>query len=140
MTRYPLTFYVKSLPPNTGGDARGPVIRILEKYRNDRGIYEHELVHVKQWAALASLGLLWALGCVGAGYMQYANLGIPALILHPLLYTVVPHYKLWSEVQAYREQAKHYADDRRSLFAQFIVESYGLKVTHADVLQLLREH
>lgn len=26
---YPLTFYVKSLPPNIGGDACGPVIRIL---------------------------------------------------------------------------------------------------------------
>jgi len=36
---YPLTFYVKSLAPGTGGEARGPVI--LEKYRNDRGICEH---------------------------------------------------------------------------------------------------
>lgn len=25
MTRYPLTFYVKSLPPGVGGEARGPV-------------------------------------------------------------------------------------------------------------------
>jgi hypothetical protein len=35
---HPLTFYVKSLAPGTSGEARGPVIRILEKYRNDRGI------------------------------------------------------------------------------------------------------
>jgi hypothetical protein len=50
---YPLTFYVKTLGPNTGGEARGPVIRILEEYRNDEGIYRHELMHVKQWAAFA---------------------------------------------------------------------------------------
>jgi hypothetical protein len=50
---YPLTFYVKTLGPNTGGEARGPVIRILEEYRNDEGIYRHELMHVKQWATFA---------------------------------------------------------------------------------------
>lgn len=137
---WPLTFYVKSLPPTVGGEARGPVIRILEKYRNDRGIYEHELVHVKQWAALASLGLIWALACVGADRAQYANLGIFSVGLHGLIYKLIDRYRLWAEVQAYREQAKHYADDRRPLFARFIVESYGLKVTHADVLKLLREH
>jgi hypothetical protein len=50
---YPLTFYVHTLPPDVGGCANGPVIRILEKYRNDEGIYRHELMHVKQWAAFA---------------------------------------------------------------------------------------
>lgn len=138
MTRYPITFYVKSLPPNTGGEARGPVIRILEKYRTDRGIYEHELVHVKQWAALSLLGLLWLAGCYHFGYMQWANLAPLAMAIHPLLYMYLPAYKLWAEVQAYREQAKHYPDDRRPLFAEFIATAYGLNITQAQALQKLR--
>lgn len=109
---WPLTFFVKSLPPGVGGCANGPVIRILEQYRNDRGIYEHELVHVRQW--------LFTLG------------------IHSLLYLLVPAYKLWSEVQAYREQAKWYPDDRRPLFARFIAENYGLNVDQAIVLEMLQ--
>lgn len=31
---WPLTFYVKSLPPGVGGEAKGPVIRI--HYADDR--------------------------------------------------------------------------------------------------------
>lgn len=92
--------------------AIGPVIKILEKYRDDRGIYEHELLHVKQW--------LFTLG------------------IHSLLYLLVPRYKLWAEVQCYREQAKHYPDDRRPLFAHFIATSYGLKITEAEALKLLQ--
>jgi hypothetical protein len=45
---YPLTFYVKSLPPDVGGRANGPVIRIMEKYRHDKGIYRHELMNLNQ--------------------------------------------------------------------------------------------
>lgn len=109
---WPLTFYVKSLPPGVGGVANGPVIRILEKYRNDRGIYEHELMHVMQWFFTFSL--------------------------HSWLYLLSDRYKLWSEVQAYREQAKHYADDRRPLFAEFIATAYGLNITQAEALQKLK--
>ena len=136
---YPLTFYVQSLPPKVGGCAKGPVIRILEKYRNDRGIYEHELLHVKQWAALSLLGLLWWAGCYHFGFMQWAGLGIVSLAFHQVLYTIVPAYKLWAEVRCYREQAKHYPDDRRPLFAQFIALNYGLKVTPEHALALLRK-
>jgi len=110
---YPFTFIVKSLQPNVGGCANGPIIRILEKYRNDRGIYEHEMVHVKQW---------------------FFTLG-----LHSFLYLLVPAYKLWTEVQAYREQAKYYDDDRLPLFATFISLNYGLHISQSDALERLRK-
>lgn len=136
---WPLTFYVKSLPPNVGGEARGPVIRILEKYRNDRGIYEHEVEHVQQWFVGAFVGaaliaLLWHF------YPVFdKSLAVLGMATHPLLYSLVPRYKLWCEVQAYREQAKHYEDDRRPLFAQFIARNYGLKVTAAEALSMLNK-
>lgn len=109
---YLLTFYVKSLPPNVGGCANGPVIRILEKYRNDRGIYEHELVHVRQW---------------------FRTLGV-----HSLLYLFSKRYRFLSEVEAYKEQAKHYPDDRRELFAWFISRDYKLNIPATEALAMLK--
>lgn len=110
--RYPLTFYVQQLSPDVGGCANGPIIRILEKYRNDAGIYQHELVHVKQW---------------------FITFGI-----HNLLYMLFDWYRLVSEVEAYREQAKHYPDDRRKLFASYIAKYYNLNILPEEAEQLLR--
>lgn len=109
---YPLIFYVKTLPPGVAGRTQGPVIRILERSKNDRGLYEHELLHAKQW---------------------WFTLG-----LHSFLYLLIPAYRLWSEVQAYKEQAKWYADDRRPLFAFFIATRYRLNITQAKALELLQ--
>lgn len=111
--KYPLTFYTDSLPENVGGRANGPIIRIATKYKDDAGIYQHELLHVKQWFCL--------------------------LILHNLLYLFVPEYKLWAEVQAYKKQLKYYPDDRSKLFAEFIATRYGLDITKENALKLLRE-
>ncbi len=135
---YPLTFFVGKLPPTVGAEARGPVIRILEKYRHDYGIYRHELTHVKQWAAWSLLCPVIALVLYQIGRIDLMGLaGIP-LTAHSLLYLAVPRYKLWAEVQAYREQAKHYADDRRPLFAKFIAQNYDLPITEDEALLLLQ--
>jgi hypothetical protein len=112
--KYPLTFYVDSLPPNVGGCANGPVIRILKKYKDvDEGIYQHELTHVKQW---------------------FFTLG-----LHSLFYLLFDSYKLWAEIEAYKAQAKHYPDDRRPLFARFISRDYDLDISESAALELLRD-
>lgn len=135
---YPLTFYVKSLPPGVGGCANGPVIRILDKYRTDRGIYQHELTHVLQWlyAGLAASLLIVAVWSQLQTFpLWWAAIG---MVAHSLLYLLVPAYKLWAEVQAYREQAKWYPNDRRPLFARFIAANYGLKVDQAIVLEMLQ--
>ena len=143
---YPLTFYVKCLAPNVGSEARGPFIRILEKYRNDKGIYRHELLHVGQWAVLSLLGLPIACVLNQIGRMDLMWLSLLPISLHSLLYAAVPSYKLWAEVQAYREQAKHYTDDRRPptadrrpLFAEFIALNYALNVTQQQALAMLRK-
>ena len=135
---WPLTFYVKSLPPDVGGTANGPVIRILEKYRDDRGIYEHEVVHVMQWL----VGTL--IGCAGIAALCRLMPEIPlqAIILgaavHPALYKLLPDYRLWAEAQAYKEQAKHYADDRKLLFAEYISKYYGLNIHPNVALEMLK--
>ncbi len=76
-----ITVYTDRLPDGVGGCANGPLIRIRPKYREDVGIHEHELEHVRQW---------------------WITLGV-----HSLLYLLVRRYRLWAEVQAYRAQMEH---------------------------------
>ena len=111
--KWPLTFYVDNLKPGFAGAANGPIIRISEGYEDDEGIYQHELVHVKQW---------------------FMTLG-----LHGALYTLSPKYKLWSEVMAYRKQLKYYDNDRTVFFARMIATKYGLDVDQTDVELMLRK-
>jgi len=111
--KYPLVFYVDTLPQGFGGMAHGPIIRILERLRSDEGIRQHELVHVRQW--FFTLGLL------------------------PILYYFTPQFELWNEVQAYRKQLQYYADDRSWQFAGFIATKYGLDITQEQAHQLLKD-
>ena len=112
--KYPLVFYVNSLPQGVNGRANGPVIRILKSRKGDEGLYQHELTHVKQWF----IGLF---------------------IFHGLLYQFSQRYRLWAEVQAFKKQAKCYPDDRIPLFAAAIATRYNLKISKENAEKLLRE-
>ena len=102
--KYYILIYTDNLPANVGGRANGPVIRIKNKYRDDKGILEHEKCHVRQW---------------------WRTLG-----LHGLL-TFHKGYKFRIEVEAYKEQLK-YSPGNEELFAHFIATNYGLNVTQAE--------
>ena len=112
--KWPLVFHVDSLPGTVRGRAIGPFIQIRKVYKNDYGLYQHELEHVKQ----AFLGLF---------------------IIHGLLYLFSSKYKLWSEVQAFKKQASYYEDDRIPLFALAIATRYKLDVSVAEAERLLRK-
>jgi len=135
--KYPLTFYVQTLPPNVGGCANGPIIRILEKYRNDKGIYHHELMHVKQWFVWSLLSIPVAYVLYQLALFDYLALAILPCVLHSVLYRFVTSYCFWAEVEAYKEQAKHYDDDRRPLFAEYISNCYDLPHTTKQALDAL---
>jgi hypothetical protein len=106
--------YTDELPQNVGGRRwLGPCIRIRPRYRDDEGIHQHEIEHVRQW---------------------YASFMLP----HALLYPLVDRYRLWAEVRAYRKQLACYPDDRAPLFAAFIATHYSLKISESDALTLLR--
>jgi len=109
-----LTYYTDRFVPNSArGCCRGFVIFISPQYKHDRGLLEHEKVHRSQW--LRTLGL------------------------SSFLYLFVPEYRLAAEVEAFKEQAQWYADDRLPHFAKIIATKYGLKVSEADALKLLRQ-
>lgn len=139
--KYPFTFYVKTLPLNFGGCANAFVIRILDKYRADEGLYNHELTHIKQWLVLFQVGLAFAViqyHLVGDALVSFA-FAAAGFSLHGLLYKFNHSYRLHCEVEAYRVQAGYYKDDRRSLFAGFIANYYGLNVTQQEAENLLRK-
>lgn len=99
------------IPARFSGCTLGPVILIRPDYRGDRGLLEHERVHAGQF---------WrTLGLMGIGYLLFK------------------HYRLRCEVEAYREQALWYRDDRRQLFARFLADKYNLGVTYDEALALL---
>lgn len=104
------------VPKGSAGCARGPLIFIRPEYKNDAGLLAHERVHVRQW-----LRTIYSLG-----------------VVHSLLYLFSDSYKLAAEVEAYQEQAKHYPDDRTPQFAVFIADDYGLDISAAEALKLLR--
>ena len=90
---------------------RGPFIFIRPEFKGDKGLLQHVLVHRKQW--LRTLGL------------------------HGLLYFFVPEYRLAAEVEAFREQAKYYPDDRMPRFAELLASNYGLDITAEEALRVL---
>ena len=105
------------VPKNAGGCVRVlliPIIFIRPKYKDDKGLIEHEKVHVRQ---------------------AWRNIFPP---IHTLRYKLDKDYRLKCEVEAYKEQLDHYPDDRSLLFASFIANDYGLNVSVSEALELLR--
>ena len=110
-----VTYSDKGLAPDIGGRAKAFYIRIRPRYKDDIGILEHELQHVRQ----AYKGLL---------------------LIHILRYRYSAKYKFKCEVEAYALQNTFYSDNRLSLFAQFIATKYNLpySFTYSVALAALR--
>ena len=104
---YPLTFYTTlGVSHDARASARGPVIFIRPKHKKDVGIYQHELTHVKQW---------------------FCTLG-----LHSLLYWLVPSYKAWSEIQAFKKQSQYDEQDNVPHYAYTLCKYYGLELNYEE--------
>lgn len=138
--RYYLLKYTDTVPSGFGGVSNGPCIRILPKYRADRGLLEHEKFHVRQWWGGFALALLIALSASLCGLVVVAALFLGcSLGLHPVLYRLIRPYRQWSEVRAYRIQLGQYGPSANADFAvRALVEKYSLGLTHDEARRLLR--
>jgi hypothetical protein len=111
-------FYLPRLWGTVGGFAPLLCILLLEKYRDtsqvdNRAILEHELEHIEQ--TLKGL-----------------------LIVHALLYLLVPRYRLWAEVRAYRRQIACYpAGTPVDFAARALATKYRLKISEEGARSLL---
>lgn len=109
-------FYTNSnvlIPKRHLAATRGFLIFVRPEHKGDKGLLEHEKVHRRQF--------------------------IRTFGLHGLLYLFVEDYRLTAEVEAFREQAKHYPDDRMPRFAQLLASNYRIDITEDEALRALRK-
>lgn len=136
--------YTEKVPNKFAGVAFMCFIKILPKYRFDVGLLKHEMTHVLQWYFWLLISMLISLGLHFFNPEMFDDtvFGYGLIIgacLHGAMYTLIPKYKLFAEVMAYRVQL-HYCDkDRVDLFAKFITERYNLDVDIEEVKKLLRK-
>lgn len=134
-----MIFYSDRLvPKDSAACARGPFIFICPKYRGDVGLLEHERTHVKQWFVVTAISIAVF---IFFAHAIYNRTSFPVFSITPffmafnsVIYTLFPKYRLYSELEAYKVQARYYHDDRRPLFARFICDKYRLSVNYDDVL------
>lgn len=119
-----ILIYTDRLPENSNGCANAFIIRIRPSHKDDRGLLEHELIHVKQF---------WCHG----------------LLIHSVLYRYNKRYRLKCEVEAYRKQLeyphpKYGTGELWQMYAWWLaapgwVEGYDLQdiVTKEEALALL---
>jgi len=109
-------FYVRWLPFGAGGVSWIVAIFILEKYRADEGLHQHELTHARQ---------AWRLLLVG----------------HALLYLFYAPYRQWAEVEAYRVQIAVYGPGRSIDFAvKALATKYQLGISEDGASALLENN
>ena len=126
-----LTIYSDSLPPTLGGTAQAFVVKIRPKYKDDKGIHDHEYVHVKQWYRVLFVWLL-AVGLAIVSEwvpLEYAGVAIAGVGLHGLLYLLIPSYRLEAEAEAYAAQTKPDRSDLDLMAYRLALPSYGLGIT-----------
>lgn len=108
-----LLFYTDNIKEKFGGMTYGPVVKIRNKYKDDRGLLEHELNHVKQW---------------------YRTLGT-----HGIWYRLSEKYRLKCEIESYKIQASYYDYDSTGWMADTIISKYGIKkLDRNQVINLLK--
>ena len=108
-------FYVNWLPFSAGGLSVAVFVFLLEKYREDKGLVEHELEHVQQ---------------------SYRGL----FIFHTLLYLLYTPYRQWAEIKAYRRQLAYYGPEHSCDFAvRALTTKYRLPLTIGEARKLLTE-
>jgi len=109
--------YTDDMSEDFAGITKRFIIKIRLKNRNDNGLLQHELVHVKQW------------------YRTF--------MLHSLLYNLSKKYRLNSEIEAYIVQLKvnkeEGKEDYIDFYAKRITEIYNLSLTTFEVKEILED-
>lgn len=105
-----LIIYTDLMPERFSGYTLGPIVLIRPRCRDDQGLLQHELVHVRQF------------------WRTFGLFGIP--------YWLSRTRRFEYEVEAYREQLK-YSPGRQALFARHLARNYDLGITESQALAAL---
>lgn len=111
---------------DTGGYQKGPVVIIDPKYRDDKGLHEHEYRHVTHFyiCATISLILVWLL----TPDLDAKLLATPvALVSYHLLMATFKTFKMWAEIDCYRIQLRVNGHQQHAkLYASWFATYYGI--------------
>lgn len=129
--------YVSSLPNGFGGKAFMRKIKILEKYRGDKGLLEHEKFHVRCWWYCLAITWLVAAAMFFAGS---EGLWVSFLIagpgVHSLLYRI-KYFRKLVEVKAYKIQLKVGGYKSPDFAVNALVNKYRLGISEKKARELL---
>lgn len=107
--------YTDKVPEGSAGYAKAWFIRVRPEYEDDKGLFQHELRHVRQF---------------------WRTLGF-----HSLMYLLIKRYRLASEVEAYKVQLEYIPGEMKEInrkkFSNRISTRYGLKISKEDAYILL---
>lgn len=102
-----IVVYSDELPEGVGAMALAFVAVIRPKYRDDRGLHEHQLEHVVQWyAVLAAMLVLALMATLQNQAGVAAGLCLASIGMHGLLYRRWRKFRLLSESQAFLRQMR----------------------------------
>lgn len=90
------------------------LIVIHPNHRDDKPLLAHERTHQQQMRKVGTLAFWWR-------------------------YLTDRQFRLWCEVEAYKEQAKYYETDELPMFAGFVSKKYSLNISEEGALKLLKE-
>ena len=122
------------------GHAKGLVITLNRKRKDDKALLAHEKTHVRQWWLITA-----PLFIVFMAAIPYMNdlafiLSCPIVFMgHNLLYTVSKKYRLHCELQAYKHQLAMTNNIGIYNAAKAIADDYDLDVDFDTALKLLRK-
>ena len=140
-----LTIYTDRLPEWAGGQARGPLVLIRPRYRNDSGLHAHEEEHVRQWyiawaiCTVAVLPIAALLDIDDHWFIALSSIGMSA---HGLLYYFVRRYRTWCEARAYAIQTQRPDANGNRLRIDEAADmlsaaNYALRITKTEALALI---
>ena len=142
--RWAVVQYVQTLPCWASGVTYGPWVRILLRCKEDQGLLEHELLHVRQfwysvlaftcWVpVLTYMPWPWALALLAAvSVVAFAQRRVLVLMAE------TDAYRLQLRVTARaRNLSPPEVQTRAELFAGFLATRYGLNITPAQALSKL---
>ncbi|PAA31740.1 hypothetical protein CJU73_01520 [Pseudomonas fragi] len=135
--RYFLLRHSEKISAKFGDESCGPLIKIRPKYAADKGLLEHEKVHVRQWYAVLGLGLLLCTLLTVLVSPSFWPLFGLAPLLHQLLYKLVRPYRRWCEVRAYRKQIAVGGDTSTEFVVTALVEKYDINLSAKKAKALL---
>lgn len=125
MKYYKLRF-VSSMSDGFGGKASMWKIKILNKYRNDKGLLEHEKWHVRCWYYCLAATWLAAAAVYACGPDGW---WFPLLLLGPWTHGTLyrnKYFRKWSEIRAYRIQLKASSYHSPQFAIDALMHKYGL--------------